>query len=225
MDTIVVGCGRAGAELASQLYKKGHTVVVVDRSAVSFQNLSIDFRGRTVEGDAMNEDVLRRAGIEQSKRLAAVTSSDAINAVVAHLARVIFKVPFIVVRNFDTRWQSMHNAFGHQAVSSSSWGARRMAELLYQGETRSVYSVGGGEVELCEFVIPEEWQGRSLAALLDASECLPVSLSRAGRALLPDGEEALETGDLILVSATQAGRDALGRNLKRSTDTEASREK
>ena len=34
----------------------------------------------------MNQDILHRAGIEEAEALAAVTSSDPVNAVIAHLA-------------------------------------------------------------------------------------------------------------------------------------------
>ena len=41
--------------------------------------------------------------------------------------------------------------------------------------------------------------------LRDNPDCLPVALTRAGRALLPDTETVLQAGDLLNVSATFAG--------------------
>jgi len=42
----------------------------------------------------------------------------------------VYHVPNVVVRNYDPRWQPLHEAFGLQVVSSASWGAQRMEELL-----------------------------------------------------------------------------------------------
>ena len=84
MNIIVVGCGRVGAELAYRLYKNDHRVTVVDYTETAFHNLPHDFRGRTIVGEALNQNVLLRAGIEHADALAVVTNSDTVNAVVAH---------------------------------------------------------------------------------------------------------------------------------------------
>ena len=98
--------------------------------------------------------------------LAAVTNNDSLNAVIGHLARTHFGVPVVVVRNYDSRWRQVHESFGIQTVSSSSWGAQRIEELLYQQQTRTVFSAGNGEVELYEFAVPDGWDGKSLDKLI-----------------------------------------------------------
>ena len=226
MRMIVIGCGRVGAELAARLSLQGHTVVVVDQDADAFNNLPVDFRGRTVEGEALSQEVLRRAGITEAHGLAAVTSNDSVNAVIAHLTRTEFKVPVVVVRNFDSRWRPVHEIFGHQVVSSSSWGAQRIEEMLYQQETRTVFSAGNGEVELYEFTVPDGWQGKSCCALLPESGCVLVALTRGGRAMLPDCAIMLQSGDVLLVSATLEGSVALRNHLKAaSSGVQAASEK
>src|SRR5574337_1448469 len=192
MNFIIVGCGRVGAELAYRLFQKGHQVAVIDQVAAALNNLPTDFRGRTVEGEALATDVLRRAGIEQADGLAAVTNSGSLNAVVAHVAKSVYHVPQVVVRNYQPRWRALHEAFGLQVVSSTSWGAQRVEELLYHADARSVFSAGNGEVEIYELVVPEAWSGRSLQDLLPTGQCLAVALARAGRAMLPSQEARLE---------------------------------
>ena len=63
MNFIVVGCGRVGAELSHHLFKRGHQVVAVDSNKEAFNRLHPDFRGRTLEGEGLEESVLARAGI------------------------------------------------------------------------------------------------------------------------------------------------------------------
>ena len=213
MNIIVVGCGRVGSELAYRLFQRGHQIAVVDSLSAAFRNLPPDFRGRMVEGDVLNQDVLRRTGIKQADGLAAVTNNDSINAVVAHMARTIYGLSNVVVRNYDPRRRPVQEAFGLQVISSSSWGAQRMEEVLYQKEIHSVFSAGNGEVEVYEFAIPAAWQGRSLRDLLPESGCVAVALSRAGKATLPAGDACLEAGDLLDVSATLDGIEALRRRL------------
>ncbi len=220
MKMIVIGCGRVGAELASRLYQNGHTVVVVDSVESAFQNLPVEFRGRTVQGEALNKDVLLRAGIEEADGLAVVTNNDTLNAVVGHLARKHYSVPVVVVRNYDSRWRQVHEGFGIQTVSSSSWGAQRIEELLYQQETRTVFSAGNGEVELYEFAVPDEWEGKSLAKLMPDAECVLAALTRAGKAMLPECDVILKAGDIVLISATLAGSELIRQRLNQGPELE-----
>jgi trk system potassium uptake protein TrkA len=215
MDMIVVGCGRVGAELAYRLTQQGHDVAVIDHNGQAFENLRPDFRGRTLEGEVLNRDVLIRAGIERAHGLAAVTSSDAVNAVVGHIAQTVFEVPYVVVRNYDSRWRLLHEVFGLQVVSPTGWGAQRIEEMMYQQDVRTIFSAGNGEVEIYEFTVSAANKGRMLGDLFSKCECLPIAVSRAGRAMLPGNELKLDEGDVVHLSATLIGiqeiRHRLGR--------------
>ena len=215
MNIIVVGSGRVGSELAYRLYERGHRVTVIDPVRASFDNLPPDFRGQTIEGEALSQDVLRRAGIAQADGLAAATNTDSTNAVVAHVAKTVYHVPNVVVRNYDPHWRTQHEAFGLHVVSSASWGAQRMEEMLYQSEIRTVFSAGNGEVEVYEFALPETWHCASLGDLFPDGPCTVAAITRAGSAQLPANGTQLETGDIILVSATMEGILELRQRLAR----------
>lgn len=209
MYVIVVGCGRVGSELAMMLDRRDHEVTVIDYVGSSFSHLDPAWRGRTIEAEAMAEGVLERAGIAQAQGLAAVTNSDAVNAVVAHVARTVYRVANVVSRNYDPRWRPLHEAMGLQMVSSTAWGAQRLEELLESWRMRPVLSAGNGEVEVYELAVPESWHGRTLAELVSGVACAVVSLTRAGRASLPAAEARLETGDLLQLSASIDGAATL----------------
>jgi trk system potassium uptake protein TrkA len=205
MNIIIIGCGRVGIELASRLLQSGTNLVVVDNNAQSFTNLPVSFDGQTIEGEALNRDVLIRAGIETADGLAAVTNSDAMNAVIGQIAREEFHVPHVVVRNYDPQWRVIHESFKHQIVSSTSWGAQRIEELLYHADVRTVYSAGNGEVEFYEITVPDAWQGKKIADVLANPQIIVSSITRAGRAILPAAGFVLESCDVVHFSATMEG--------------------
>jgi trk system potassium uptake protein TrkA len=214
MNIIVVGCGRLGAELAYRLFNQGHRVTVIDYNEAAFHNLPDDFRGRTIVGEALNQNVLLRAGIEHADGFAAVTNADTVNAVVAHAVRITYDINNIVVRNFDPLWRPLFEAYNLQVVSSTSWGAQRLEEMLYHADLRSVYSVGNGEVEVYEVNIPKTLDGKPVSSLSACSgDCRLVGLTRAGKAILPNPDTILELGDVLLISATLAGIHGLREQL------------
>jgi trk system potassium uptake protein TrkA len=99
VKTVIVGCGRVGAELADAFDQAGHDVIVVDPSTRAFDRLPSTFRGTAVRGDGTDEDTLRRAGAEDADVFLALTEGDNRNVMAAQLAvealhagRVVAKV-------------------------------------------------------------------------------------------------------------------------------------
>jgi trk system potassium uptake protein TrkA len=217
MYVIIVGCGRVGSDLAGRMSRRGHDVTVIDWVGSTFAHLDPSYRGRTIEAESMAEGVLKKAGIDRADALAAVTNSDAVNAVVAHVARTVYKVPNVVARNYDPRLRPLHEAMGLQSVSTTLWGSQRIEEMLETPSLRSVFSAGNGEVEVYELVVREAWSGHALAEAIDGIPCVPVSLASGGRATLPAPDARLHAGDVLHVSATFEGAAALRTKLEKGT--------
>jgi voltage-gated potassium channel Kch len=95
---VVVGCGRVGSALALNLHAAGHTVAIIDRRSEAFGRLGADFAGRTIVGIGFDRDRLKEAGIERAGALAAVTSGDNSNILIARVARETFGIDKVVAR-------------------------------------------------------------------------------------------------------------------------------
>jgi trk system potassium uptake protein TrkA len=200
MKIVVVGCGRAGAELAVRMSRNGHEVTVVDGSGMAFANLPPEFRGRTIQGDALAEGTLAAAGAAQADGLAAVTASDAVNAVVAHAARAIFGVKRVVVRSYAPSRESIHEAFGHHAISSTMWGAQRLEERLEDEVGESEASFGSGEVRVWRVTLPHDAPARALAPRGDGYAI--VAVTRDGSTVVPGESVDARGGDVLHVACT-----------------------
>ena len=204
MNIIIVGCGRVGVELALALHQK-HQVSVLDRNLNSFDRLGLHFSGRTVQGHAMDRTVLERAGIETAQALAAVTSSDNLNTIVARIAQDIYHVRRVVARIYNPRRAPIYEKLNLQTVSSSSWGAHRIEQLLVHPGMQSISSAGNGEVQVYEITIPAEWNRRKVSELVPVEYAIPVALARSGKGILPRAETMLELQDILQVSSTSEG--------------------
>jgi trk system potassium uptake protein TrkA len=86
VKTVIVGCGRVGAELAEVFDRANHEVIVLDTSTRAFDRLPGTFRGSAVRGDGTDEDTLRRAGAEDADVFLAMTEGDNRNVMAAQLA-------------------------------------------------------------------------------------------------------------------------------------------
>ncbi len=209
MKLIIVGCGRLGSALALATARDGHEVTIIDRSAEAFDRLGAAFQGRTVQGEVLHQDVLRRAGIEEADGLAAVTPDDHVNLVVARMAAQRFQVPNVVARVYDPRHRPLFEALGVQTVSSAVWGAERLRQLLTHPGVTPLATFGHGEVSLVEVRVPAAWEGQTLEDLYADTALHPAVIVRAGKALLPTTPDlTLHEGDLLVLAAS---REALER--------------
>jgi trk system potassium uptake protein TrkA len=128
---VILGCGRVGARLANSLDSEGHRVAIVDRNPDSFRRfLRSDFGGQAVVGIGIDEDVLRRAGIEDADVFVAATNLDNVNAMASQIAQQIFKVPKVVARMYDPVREEVYQTLGLTTVCPTTIGAERIKEML-----------------------------------------------------------------------------------------------
>jgi trk system potassium uptake protein TrkA len=130
MFCIIMGCGRVGARVASQLSRGGHEVVILDVNDKAFERLDDDFTGNTLVGNGLDVDALRRAGIERADAFAAVTQGDNRNIMASQVARHIFNVPRVVTRIYDPLRQETFELLGIEAISPTVLGAERILQIL-----------------------------------------------------------------------------------------------
>ncbi len=131
MKVVILGCGRLGAHLARRMDQEGHTVTVIDRNGESFSRLGSDFRGTMVLGTGIDEDILRRAGIEEADAFIAVTNGDNTNAMASEIAKLVFNVPSVVARLYDPVREDTYRSLGLiETVCPTIIGADKIHELV-----------------------------------------------------------------------------------------------
>ena len=127
---VIVGCGRLGSQLANRLSRDGHSVVVIDRNESAFADLSPDFSGFQVGGDATRISVLKEAKSSSADVLIATTHEDNVNLMVAQVARRIFGVPHVMARVFDPKREEVYAQLGIDTICPTSVAARMFLEKV-----------------------------------------------------------------------------------------------
>jgi len=209
MKVIVVGCGRMGAELALALAREGKQVTVIDRDERAFERLGAGFAGPTVAGVGFDRDVLLRAGVEHSDALAALTSGDNANILTARIARVIFRVPKVVVRVYDPRRAEVYARLGLQTVSTTAWGVGRVQQLLVHGELNVIPNIGGGGLSIVEHEVPNHWVGRDVGHVGVPGAISVTAILRRELAVLATRETIFQQGDVALIAVMEQARGRL----------------
>ena len=130
MKIIIMGCGRVGAQLATLLDKENNSVITLDNNIESFRRLPPDFKGKALLGNGLDEDVLKKAGIEKADAFIAVTQGDNRNIMAAQIAKYIFNVPKVICRIYDPLRRDLYSMLGLDALSPTTIFAQMFKEKL-----------------------------------------------------------------------------------------------
>ena len=138
MKIIILGCGRVGATLAQMMDQAGHKVTVIDYSNDAFQRLDQSFGGKTVMGDGIDEDVLKRAEIEQADVFVAVTNGDNRNIMASQIAKHIFNVKKVLCRIYDPIRTEIYQGLGLDVICPTIVGATLFRDTIMESMPKQV---------------------------------------------------------------------------------------
>ena len=202
MHVVVMGCGRVGSAIARRLEEIGHSVAVIDQNAEAFRRLGPEFEGRQVTGLGFDRQTLLDAGIDSAGAFAAVSSGDNSNIIAARVARETFGVEHVVARIYDSKRAEVYERMGIPSVATVPWTVNRLMRELLSVKVTEIWREPTGKVLLMRVTVTDGWVGRPLADLERATGARAAWLVRFGDAQLPRASTVLQTGDHLVVAAT-----------------------
>ncbi len=135
LKIVILGCGRVGSTLAKQMSGEGHDISVLDQTSDAFRRLGTKFRGQRLVGSGLDQDLLRRAGLEHAAAFIAVTQGDNTNIMAAQIAREVFSVGRVVARIYDPIRAQAYREMGITTLCTTTLAAG----LIHDA------ALGGGE--------------------------------------------------------------------------------
>lgn len=128
--TIIIGCGRLGANLANTLSDNGEDVLIIDKNKEAFRKLSPAFGGLTLNGDATDLDILLEAQISNATTVIAVTNNDNANILVAQITREIFHIERVIARLYDPEREYVYHEFGIDTICPAVLSVKEIDKIL-----------------------------------------------------------------------------------------------
>ena len=199
MRTIIIGGGRVGRSLATQLENRDEFVIIVDIDDTQCEKAR-DEGFRVVEGDGTEGSVLTEAGIEEAKAVVAATADDDVNLLVCQTALTKFDVPNTYARVNHSENVDSFNALGIGAVDNAQAAAYALDNQIERPAlSRWMNDLGDGHDILEVTMTAKHLAGKSIREL--SSEipggCLIAEIGTGEDAHVPDADETIEYGDHI----------------------------
>jgi trk system potassium uptake protein len=201
VHVVIMGCGRVGSSLAIALERLGHDIAVIDRDPQAFRRLGSEFHGQQVVGMGFDRDVLIRAGIKGSDAFAAVSSGDNSNIIAARVAREEFGVPHVVARIYDPKRAAVYERLGIPTVATVPWTTDRLLRMVVPDSIATAWRDPSGTVAILQLPLHEDWIGRRIAEVEQATGARIAFIVRFGTGVLPSADTVVQADDLIYAAA------------------------
>lgn len=222
---IVCGFGRVGQQTCRQLRQEGCAFVVIDSEEQRVERIAA--AGYLyVQGDASDDDVLKRAGVMRAHGLLTAVRTDAANVYITLSARALNPKLFIVARAATAEAEHKLTIAGaDRVISPYILGGRSMAGHALRPAVMDFLDVlvhsDDLEMWLEEIRVgPDSWlAGLTLgeASLRETAGITVLAVRRADGAMLVNPKEsvALGEGDTLIVLGARHDLDRVERDARK----------
>lgn len=208
MRIVIVGCGKVGTSIASQLNAEGHDIVVVDIDRNAVQNLSNSLDVMGIEGNGASYEVLAEAGAEKADLVIAAAALDEVNLYTCLMAKAAGTTHTIArVRNpqYAADIHRVKDTLGlSMSINPELTAAKEMSRLLRFSGALEIDTFSRGSVELIKVALPENSAiANKRISQIDVLKgrvriCL---VERGDEVFIPNGDFVLQGGDRISVAS------------------------
>jgi trk system potassium uptake protein TrkA len=213
MFVIIVGGGKTGSQLATELLNGGHQVKLIEDRVNVLEKLREELPAEVIiSGDGSSPSVLESAGIEHAQVLAAVTGEDEDNLVIATLGRFEFGVPRVIARvnNPKNAWLFTPEMGVDVALSQADILAKLIVEEMSLGDMMTLLKLRKGEFSIVEEKVDPRAVvvGKMLRDIDLPPQCVFAAVIRKGQLIVPNGNTELAPVDevIALVHASQVNK-------------------
>ncbi|MFL0811224.1 MAG: Trk system potassium transporter TrkA [Agarilytica sp.] len=226
MKIIILGAGRVGGTLASNLSSEANDITVVDSNVEYLRELQDRLDIGVVAGHASHPEILIQAGIEDADMLIAVTGIDEINMVACQIAYSLFRTPTKIARIRSQEYATHEGLFRNEAVpidviiSPEQLVSDYIYRLVEQPGALQVLDFADG---LAQLVAVKAYYGgplvgqelRFLRKHMPNVETRVAAIYRRNRALFPTGSTVIEADDEVFFIAAKEDIRAVMSELRR----------
>jgi len=208
MRIVIVGCGKVGTSIASQLNAEGHDIVVVDIDRNAVQNLSNSLDIMGIEGNGASYEVLAEAGAEKADLVIAAAALDEVNLYTCLMAKAAGTTHTIArVRNpqYAADIHRVKDTLGlSMSINPELTAAKEMSRLLRFSGALEIDTFSRGSVELIKVALPEDSSiaNKKISQIDILKGKVRICLvERDNEVFIPNGDFVLQGGDRISVAS------------------------
>ena len=226
MRILIVGDGKVGHTLATELLREGHDITIIDQNDEVIRKTEDTLDVLCIHGNCANVATLMEAEADRADILIAATASDEVNMLCSLISKKL-GTKFTIARIRDPEYNESVALLQHElgidmTLNPERATAQEISRLLRYPFASNIEPFAKGRVELVEFLAREEdiICGKPLKELTarhsDLPKVLYCAVERDGEVVIPGGDFVIEPGDRVHVAADMVTVTQFFRHIGRS---------
>ena len=225
MKIVIIGDGKVGHKLTTQLSEENYDIVLIDQNEGKLKAALNELDIFCITGNGADAEVQKQADVPHADLVIACASTDELNMLSCLLARRLgAKHTIARVRNpiyykqMDLLKEDLNLSM---AVNPELTASNEIARILLFPETNKVETFMKGKVELVEYAVRDDSPlvGLPLGELYRKFQIqvLICAVKRKDEVYIPDGDFVLQAGDKMHIAASHQNLKNFFKSLMKKT--------
>ncbi len=214
MSVLIIGAGDVGYMIAKRLSEEDIDCYVVERDEAKISKLASMLDVKIIAGSGSNLKTLKKANLDHTEMLIAVTDSDEVNLVASFIAGTAADIPTKIARIRGREYNEVQDIFDKEhldldlIINPEQEATITIENLLDIPGSQDAVQVAEGRVRLAGFkVMPGspliDKELIEISANSKGVHFLIAAILRNGKLLIPKGRDKVLRGDRIYIVLDQ----------------------
>ena len=227
MKIVIIGAGKVGELLCSDLSLEGNDIILVEQDAKILEKILANNDIMGFVGNGVSYDTQMEAEVPKADVFIAVTEKDEINIIASVIAKKLgakYTIARVRSTDYSSQLEFMTDSLGIDLVINPELeAAKDIKQNIDFPDALNVESFLDGRLKLVEFQIDEDSPIAGVS-LFDFKQkyfphLLVCIIKREDKVIIPSGNNFIKAGDRIYITGSNSEiikfQDALGKNNKK----------
>ncbi len=200
MYIVIMGAGRVGLNLASNLVSRGHDVTLIENDDSLCGNAAAELDALVICGNGTDTKTLEEANVNEADVFVAATGNDEANLLSCILVKQ-YDIPKIIARLSNPDHEEAFRKVGiDDVISPELTAAGYLEKLITRPKVADLIVIGKGDAEILDLTVKNNKViGKKISEINSTDDYIIVALYKNGEITIPKADMVLNEGDKVSI--------------------------
>ncbi|MGB9936601.1 MAG: potassium channel family protein [Methanobacterium sp.] len=209
MYIVIMGAGRVGLNLASNLVGRGHDVTLIENDDTLCGNAAAELDALVICGNGTDTRTLEEANVADADVFVAATGNDEANLLSCILVKQ-FEINKVIARLSNPDHEEAFKKVGiDDVISPELTAAGYLEKIITRPKVADLIVIGKGDAEILDITVKnKKIIGKRVGDISPTNDSIIVAIYKNGELTIPKSDMILNEGDKIsILVKTEAVKD------------------
>lgn len=200
MYIVIMGAGRVGLNLASNLVSRGHDVTLIENDDALCGNAAAELDALVICGNGTDTKTLEEANVADADVFVAATGNDEANLLSCILVKQ-FDIKKIIARLSNPDHEEAFKKVGiDDVISPELTAAGYLEKIITRPKVADLIVIGKGDAEILDITVKNKKViGKRVGDISPTDDYIIVAVYKNGEITIPREDMVLNEGDKISI--------------------------